>query len=95
MRQAPGFYGVIAFSTIIVFTINLLGINPIRALYYAAVLNGVVAPPLLLMIVLISNNRSIMRDKVNSRISNALGWITTVDMAVAAVTLLLSLGIEQ
>ncbi len=91
LRQAPGFYGVIAFSTLIGFTINLLGINPIRALYYAAVLNGVVAPPLLLMIVLIGNNQSIMKDKVNSRISNALAWITTVAMTVASVALLLSL----
>ncbi len=95
LRQAPGFYGVIVFSTLIGFSINLLGINPIRALYYTAVLNGVVAPPLLLMIVLIGNNHSIMKDKVNSRISNALGWITTVVMTVAAVAMLLSLGAGQ
>ena len=70
----------------------MIGINPIRALYYTAILNGIVAPPLLLMIMLISNNRGIMKDKVNSRISNTLGWITTAAMTLAALALLLTLG---
>ena len=67
LRQAPGFYGIIVFSTLIGFAINLIGMNPIRALYYTAVLNGIAAPPLLFMIMLISNNRRIMKNKVNSR----------------------------
>ncbi len=92
LRQAPGFYGIIIFSTSIGFTINLGGINPIKALYYTAVLNGIVAPPLLLMIMLIANNRSIMKDKVNRRPSNILGWTATIAMTVAAVALLLNLG---
>ena len=95
LRQAPGFYGVIAFSTLLGFTINLIGINPIQALYYTAVLNGMVAPPLLVMIMLIGNNRSIMKSKVNGRVSNTLGWITTIAMSVAAVALLLTLGAGQ
>ncbi len=90
LRQAPGFYGVIALSTLVGFSINLFGINPIKALYYTAVLNGIVAPPLLLMIMLISNNHKIMSEKVNGRISNTLGWITTVAMTIAAVALILS-----
>ncbi len=92
LRQAPGFYGVIAFSTLIGFTIDLIGINPIRALYYAAILNSIVAAPLLLMIMLIGNNRGIMMDKMNSRISNTLGWITTAMMTFVAVALLLTAG---
>ncbi len=95
LRQAPGFYGVIAFSTLIGFTIDLIGINPIRALYYTAILNGIVAPPLLLlMIMLIGNSRGIMKDKVNGRISNTLGWITTVAMTSAAAALLLTAAIR-
>lgn len=92
LRQAPGFYGVILFSTLIGFALNLTGINPIRALYYAAVLNGIIAPPLLVMIMLIGNNQKIMKDKVNGRISSAVGWITAILMAIAAAGLLLSLG---
>ena len=95
LRQAPGFYGVIAFSTLLGFAIDLIGINPIQALYYTAVLNGIVAPPLLLMIMLIGRNRSIMQEKVNGRVSNTLGWITTIAMSIAAVALLLTLGAEQ
>jgi Mn2+/Fe2+ NRAMP family transporter len=48
---------------------NLVDINPIKALYYSAILNAIVAPPLLVMIMLISNNAGIMGDKVNSRTS--------------------------
>ncbi len=95
LRQAPGFYGVIAFSTFVGAAINLVGINPIQALYYTAVLNGVVAPPLLIMIMLISNNRRIMQTKTNGKVANTLGWITTVGMTVAAAALLLSLGSRQ
>ncbi len=92
LRKAPGFYGIIAFSTLIGFAINLSGMNPIKALYYTAVLNGIVAPPLLLMIMLISNNQKIMKNKVNGPASNAMGWITTIAMSIAALALLLSLG---
>jgi NRAMP (natural resistance-associated macrophage protein)-like metal ion transporter len=92
LRQAPGFYGVIAFSILVGFAMNLIGINPMQALYYTAVLNGIVAPPLLVMIMLIANNRSIMKSKVNGRVSNTLGWITTIAMSIAAVALLLTLG---
>ncbi len=92
-REAPGFYSIIAFSTMIGFTIDLIGINPMKALYYTAILNGIIAPPLLFMIMLIGNNRGIMKDKVNSLFSNILGWITTVVMTVIAVGLLLTVGI--
>ncbi len=95
LLQAPGFYGVIALSTLIGFALNLFGINPIKALYYTAVLNGIVAPPLLLMIMLIGNNPKIMKDKVNGPISNILGWITTTAMTIGAVALLLSLTSGQ
>ncbi len=95
LRQAPGFYGVIAFSTLLGFAMDLIGINPIQALYYTAVLNGIVAPPLLIMIMLIGNNRAIMKSKINGRVSNTLGWITTIAMSIAAVALLLTLGAGQ
>ncbi len=95
LRQAPGFYGIIAFSTLLGFAMNLIGINPIQALYYTAVLNGIVAPPLLLIIMLIANDHKIMKDKVNGKLSNTLGWIITVAMTLAAVALLFSLATGQ
>jgi NRAMP (natural resistance-associated macrophage protein)-like metal ion transporter len=91
--EAPVFYGVIAFATLVGAAINLMGINPISALYYAAVINGIVAPPLLFMIMLMSNNRTIMQDKTNGRLSNLLGWVATIAMALAAAALFVSLGL--
>jgi NRAMP (natural resistance-associated macrophage protein)-like metal ion transporter len=93
LGEAPAFYGVITLATFIGAAINLIGINPISALYYAAVLNGIVAPLLLFMIMLMSNNQKIMQKKTNGRVSNLLGWVTTIAMGVAAVALLISLGL--
>jgi Mn2+ and Fe2+ transporters of the NRAMP family len=92
LRHAWGFYGVIAFSTLLGAAMNFIGINPIKALYYTAVINGVIAPPLLWTIMLIGNNRKIMQDKVNGRASNLLGWVATIVMTIAAVALLLAMG---
>ena len=88
--QAPVFYGVIAIATVCGAAINLLGINPIQALYYSAVINGFVAPPLLVFIVLLGSNHRIMADKANSPLSNALGWFAVVLMTLAAVALVLT-----
>ncbi|HKG54063.1 MAG TPA: Nramp family divalent metal transporter [Anaerolineales bacterium] len=95
LREAPAFYGVIALATVIGGAMNLTGINPISALYYAAVLNGIVAPLLLFMIMLISNNRTIMQNKTNGKLSNILGWIATIAMGLAAVALLISFGVGK
>ncbi len=72
--------------------INFVGINPIRALFLAAVINGFLAPPLLVVIMLVANNRKVMKDRVNGRWTNILGWATTVVMFVAAVALVLTWG---
>ncbi|HJV65654.1 MAG TPA: Nramp family divalent metal transporter [Geomonas sp.] len=91
LHEAPGFYGILTIATLTGFLIDLTGIDPIKALYYAAVLNGLAAPPLLLMIMLISSNSGIMQDKVNTPLSAGLGWTTTVAMTIAALALLASL----
>jgi NRAMP (natural resistance-associated macrophage protein)-like metal ion transporter len=95
LRQAWGFYGVIAFSTMLGAAMNFAGINPIKALYYTAVINGRVAPPLLWLIMLIGNNPKIMEDKVNGKMSNILGWFTTITMTLAATALLWTLRSGQ
>ncbi|MFT3891775.1 MAG: Nramp family divalent metal transporter [Anaerolineales bacterium] len=94
-KKAPAFYGVIAIATVVGAAINLIGINPISALYYAAMLNGIIAPLLLFMVMLISNNRKIMQDKTNGMLSNILGWIATIAMGVSAIALLVSLGLGK
>ncbi len=92
LRQAPGFYGVIALATLVGAAINFIGINPILALYYTAVLNGLAAPPPLFMIMLIANNRRIMGNKTNGRVTNTLGWLTTIAMTIAGLALLATAG---
>ncbi len=90
-RVAPGFYGIIAASTLIGMLINLVGIDPIKALYYAAALNGLTAPPLMILIVLIANNKKIMGKFVNKRISNILGWSIVSIMSIAGILLIIDL----
>ena len=92
LRRAKFFYAVIIVSTLVGVLINFIGINPIRALLLAAIINGFLAPPLLVAIMLVANNRHIMGDRVNGRWSNILGWTTTVVMFVAAVVLVLTWG---
>ena len=90
--QARLFYGVIIASTLVGVLINFVGLNPIKALFFAAVVNGFLAPPLLIVIMLIANNRKVMRDRVNGRWANILGWTTTIVMFAAAVALVLTWG---
>ena len=59
-RKAWRFYAVIVASTLVGLLINYLGISPIRALFWTAVINGLLAPPLLVLIILVSNNKAVM-----------------------------------
>ncbi len=90
-RSAPGFYAVIAASTLVGMSLDWFGIDPIRALYYAAALNGLAAPPLMALIILIANRSDVMGPFVNSRTSNLLGWTIVVVMAVAGAALIVNL----
>jgi NRAMP (natural resistance-associated macrophage protein)-like metal ion transporter len=89
-HRAKLFYGVIAASTLAGMLINFLGINPISALFWTAVINGFLAPPLLIVIMLIANNKEVMGDQINGRWLNILGWVTTLLMFAAAVGLVLT-----
>ena len=93
--RAPEFYAVITVSTLIGMSFNWLGINPIMALYYTAALNGLVAPPLMALVVMIGNKKDIMGQFVNSRASNFLGWVIVLIMALVGVALLVSLAKGQ
>ncbi len=91
LNHARGFYAVITLSTLVGLALNLFGVNPIAALVYSAVINGIVAVPLLALILLVANNRAILGEHTNGRISNTLGLITTVFMGVAALITIVSL----
>ncbi len=90
--RAKQFYAVIAISTIVGMAMNFFGMNAISALFWSAVINGLVAPPLLILIMLVVNNEKIMGDKVNSRMTNFAGWASTAAMTAAAVALFFTWG---
>jgi NRAMP (natural resistance-associated macrophage protein)-like metal ion transporter len=85
--RAPQFYLVIVAATLVGMAINFLGINPITALVISAVLNGVVAAPLIVLIMLVSNDRKVMGQRTNGRLLNVVGWVTALVMGLAVVGL--------
>lgn len=91
LGQAYAFYGVLIISMILGLSINFIGLNPIKMLIYSAIANGIVAPLVLALIVIISSNKQIMGKWVNRRSTTVIGWIATGLMCVAGVAALFSL----
>ncbi|HEY2177731.1 MAG TPA: divalent metal cation transporter [Caulobacteraceae bacterium] len=88
-RDARGFYSVIALSVLIGLVIQYSPINPMRALFWSAVINGVVAVPLMAVIILLVSRKSVMGPFTASRSLIVLAWIATALMAGAAVMMFL------
>ena len=88
-QDARRFYGVIAASMLGGLALGFTPINPIKALFYSAVINGVVAVPLIVIILLLASRRSVMGAYTASRSSLVLGWITALLMGCAAVGMLI------
>jgi NRAMP (natural resistance-associated macrophage protein)-like metal ion transporter len=83
-KDARAFYLVIAISTVAGLSINLISLDPIQALVYAAVINGVIAVPILVAIIKIANDKEILQGRTNGKISNLLGLTTILIMGAAA-----------
>jgi Mn2+/Fe2+ NRAMP family transporter len=81
--DAKAFYGTIAVSTLIGIAINFVGIDPIKALFWAAVLNGVVSVPLMIAMMIMGMNPAVMGRFVLPRPLWAMGWLCTLAMTVA------------
>ncbi len=84
-REAHGFYGVITVATLIGLLINFTGLNPIKALFWTAVVNGVVAAPLILVILFIGNNKKIMGKWKNGWLSNTFGLANFLLISITAI----------
>ena len=91
LKQAHGFYGAITIATLVGLLINYIGIDPIKALVYTAVINGFVAVPLIFLIAKISGNKKIMGKYHSGIISRLLTWITFFGMGAAAISTVLML----
>jgi NRAMP (natural resistance-associated macrophage protein)-like metal ion transporter len=86
-QYRPTFYGIILASIIAGVAMNFLHIDPIKALFITAVINGIVASPLMILIVLLGSDRKVMDEQVSGGLSKSLAWIATSLMAVAALSL--------
>ena len=89
-REAKAFYAVIALATLGGVALNFIGIDPMKALYWSAVVNGLLAPPLMVVTMLIASNRSVMGDLVIGPKLQFGGWLSTAVMWVVAGVFLLS-----
>lgn len=87
-HEAKAFYAVIAISLILGLSLNYIGISPIKALIYTAILYGMTAPVLIAIILHICNNKKVMGDFTNSRRSNFLGFSALIIMTVSALVLI-------
>lgn len=86
--KAKGFYGIIIISMLVGLSMNFFGLNPIKALYFAAIVNGTIAPILMFFIFKIGRDKKIMGDFTSPRWVNFWGFIATILMGVAAVSLI-------
>ena len=86
--KAKAFYLIIGISLILGLTLNYIGLSPVKALIYSAILYGLTAPVLIAIILHISNNKKIMGKNTNGKISNILGFAALALMTVAGVILI-------
>jgi len=87
LNKAKGFYAIIIAATIVGLILNFIGIDPVKALVYAAVLNGVAAVPLLFLVIKISGDEKIMGEFKSGWLSKTVLWVTFGAMAAAAVAM--------
>ena len=87
-RHRPTFYAILLLATIVGVAINFVHIDPVKALFWSAVINGVVAPPLLVLIMVLGADRSVMKERTSGWLSRTLGWAATILMSIAAVAVI-------
>jgi Mn2+/Fe2+ NRAMP family transporter len=89
--EAKKFYAAITIFTLLSMCLNFFGFNSMKALVWAGIVQGFSTPFLMLLVMLITNNRKIMGRWVNTRAMNVLGWITTVAIFAAMIGLIITL----
>ena len=87
VRDARGFYSIITISVLLALAIQYSPISPMKALFWSAVINGVVAVPLMVVIIMLVSKKSVMGDFTASRPLIVLGWVATAVMGAAAVSM--------
>ncbi len=85
LKSARAFYGVIIFSMLLGLCINFIGIPPFKMLIYSAVVNGLVAPVILFLIVQMTSNPKVVKERVNHPVIKYMGWFVTIIMVASGV----------
>lgn len=85
LKQAHAFYGVIIISMVLGIAANFIHLDPIKALIYAAVANGIIAPVILYFVVRLSGDKRLMGEHVNGPLASGIGWLTIVIMAISGI----------
>jgi Mn2+/Fe2+ NRAMP family transporter len=91
LEQAKAFYFVIVLATIVGGIINLVGINPIRALYYTAIINGLISVPLIAIIIKLSDDARVVGNFKTSKINKIIARVTFVFVGTASILLIAGL----
>jgi NRAMP (natural resistance-associated macrophage protein)-like metal ion transporter len=91
-RAARRFYGVLGVAMLLGLAINYLHFDAVAMLFWSAVVNGVLAPPLVVLVVLLTSDVKVMGNRVNSRLMQAFGWATAAVMAAAAIGMFATMG---
>jgi NRAMP (natural resistance-associated macrophage protein)-like metal ion transporter len=89
-RSARKFYAVMAIAMAVGLVLNFAGFNAVRMLFWSAVINGLLAPPLILLVILLTSNQKVMGKRVNSPLLRYLGWATFSVMTAAAVGMIIT-----
>jgi Mn2+/Fe2+ NRAMP family transporter len=89
-RLARKFYTVVAVSMVMGLALDFAGFNAVQMLFWTAVINGVLAPPLIVLVVLLTSDRSVMGEHANSPLLRLLGWTTAILMAAASVAMFIT-----
>jgi len=87
-KEAKSFYLIIASSTVVGLWINFMGLDPIRALFYTAIINGIIAVPLLIAVIKVANDKKILHTHTNRKLSNVLGWVTVAIMGFSIIIMI-------
>jgi Mn2+/Fe2+ NRAMP family transporter len=89
-RSARKFYAVMAVAMAVGLALDFAGLNAVRMLFWSAVINGLLAPPLILLVILLTSSQKVMGQRVNSLPLKYLGWATFVVMSAAGVGMLIT-----
>lgn len=91
LKEASAFYGILIIAMLAGLVMNFIGLDPIKALIYSAIGNGLVAPVVLILIVKLSSNRKVMGEYANSKFTTFIGWVVVTIMVLAGIAAIVSL----